>query len=245
MPKQHQLPLLFFAASMLALGILSLITGDIALVWEPAPAWVPAHAFLGRAAGLIMIVGALALLVPRTRAGATQLLLAYTIVWTLLELPALLTGLLVEVNWLNLGELTAALAGAWILWATQDPKRAPSIRGAKILFGLSLLPIGLSHFVYHEAAITFVPTWIPFRGFFATLTGAAHIAAGLAILFSIVPSLAATLEAVMLTLFLLLVWIPRLIATPTDVASWRSCWITGIVGAAAWLVAATIAPTTP
>ena len=245
MHSRSQFPLFFFAASMFALGVLSLITGDIALVWEPAPAWVPAHTLLAHAAGVIMIVGALALLFPRTRAGATQILLAYTIVWTLLELPALLTGLLVEVNWLNLGELTAALAGAWILWATQNPKRAPTLPGARILFGLSLLPIGLSHFVYHEAAITFVPTWLPFRGFWATLTGAAHIAAGLGILFSVLPYLAATLEAVMLTLFFALVWVPRLIATPSDLASWRSCWITGIVGAAAWLLAASIAPTPP
>jgi uncharacterized membrane protein len=238
-------PTLFFAVSMLALGVLSLVSGDIALVWEPAPAWVPAHTTLAHAAGLIMILGALGLPFPRTRPFATQLLLAYTIVWTLLALPELLTAPLVELSWLNLGELTAALAGAWILWAAQDPTRTHMVRWARILFGLSLIPIGLSHFVYHKEALTFVPTWLPFLPFWAYLTGAAHIAAGLAILFSVIPGVAATLEGIMLTLFLLLVWVPRIFTTPTDLPSWRSCWITGIVAAAAWLVAGTISPPAP
>jgi hypothetical protein len=45
-------------------------------------------------------------------------------------------------------------------------------------------------------------------------TVAAHIAAGLGILFRVLPFLAATLETVMVSLFTLLIWVQAVLGTP-------------------------------
>lgn len=44
-------------------------------------------------------------------------------------------------------------------------------------------------------AVELVPTWLPLRVSWVYLTGAGHVAAGLAILIGVVPRLAAVLEA--------------------------------------------------
>jgi uncharacterized membrane protein len=239
-PNRSQFALLFFAASTLALGVLALIYGDFALVWQPVPTWVPARTALAYASGILMIVCAMGLLYPRTKQWATTILFAYIVLWAFLKVPPLLTGLQHEGNWLGLGELTVIVAGAWTLWATQSPSRTRYLRPAQMLLGLSLIPIGTSHIIYHSDTADLIPTWIPFHPFWAYFTGAAHIAAGLALLFSVIPSVAATLEAVMLTLFGLLVWLPQVLAGPTARLPWTAFWITGIIAGATWLVAAGI-----
>ena len=104
----------------------------------------------------------------------------------------------------------------------------------------ALIPIGLSHIVYVKDTADLVPAWLPFRPVWAYLTGAAHIAAGLGVLFSVVPRLAATLEAAMIGLFTLLVWIPAIAAAPTTRLPWTAFFISWVIGAAAWLVADSI-----
>lgn len=244
MPNRSLFSRVFFAVSTLELGILALIYGDFAMVWQPVPAWVPGRTILAYAAGVLMILCAAGIFYPRTKQLATKVLFAYTILWAALKLPPLLAAPQHEGNWLGLAELTVIVAGAWTLWAGQSPSPARNLRAAQILLGLSLLPIGLSHIIYAKDTADLIPAWIPFHPFWAYFTGTAHIAAGLALLFSVIPSLAATLEAVMLTLFGLLVWLPQILAAPMTRLPWTAFWITGIIAGATWLVA-TSTPQTP
>jgi hypothetical protein len=41
---------------------------------------------------------------------------------------------------------------------------------ARIVFGLALIPVGLSHLVYPDA-VSLVPAWLPFRMFWLYATG--------------------------------------------------------------------------
>jgi hypothetical protein len=70
--------------------------------------------------------------------------------------------------------------------------------------------------------------------------GAAHIAAGFAVLLSIWPRLAAMLEAAMLSAFTILVWIPAVVTTTATRASWSESAISWAMSAGAWVVAAPI-----
>lgn len=106
------------------------------------------------------------------------------------------------------------------------------------IFGLAILPVGVSHFVYLSMATTMVPTWLPFREGWVQLTGAAHLAAGLALLVGILPRLAARLEAAMIAAFGLLVWVPAIIAAPGVGSNWNALWVTWEVAAAAAVIAA-------
>ena len=114
------------------------------------------------------------------------------------------------------------------------------MRAARILFGVSLLPIGLAHIVYVKQTAAMVPKYFPNQAAWAYATGAGQIAAGLGVLFGILPRLAAAAEAAMLSIFTLLVWGPMIIAAPTTRLNWTGFFISWVIAAAAWVVAANI-----
>ena len=238
MTRDQQPGLALFAVGMIGLGILALIYGDFALVWQPVPAWVPGRTGLAYASGLVMLLGGVGLLFGRTRVPSTRVLFVYLIIWALLKVPAVVTAPQVESNWLGLGELTALLAGGWTLFATGEK----GVRVARIIFAVSLVPIGLSHIVYAQGTADYVPAWLPYRIGWAYLTGVGHIAAGLAVLLSVVPRLAAAMETGMLTVFTLLVWVPAILAAPTTRIPWTAFFVSWAITAAAWVVTQNIRP---
>jgi uncharacterized membrane protein len=251
MTRSHQPALTLFAAGMIGLGILALIYGDFALVWQPVAAWVPGRTGLAYGSGLLMLLGGFGLLFRATAALSARILFPYLIVWLLLKAPSLVVAPQIEGNWLGFGELAVLLAGGWVLFARLASSREGStltfatgengIHVARILFAVSLIPIGLSHFVYVKQTADFVPAWLPFRTGWAYLTGAGHIAAGIGVLFSIYPRVAAMAEAGMLSSFTLLVWGPAVLAAPATRFPWTAFFISWAITAAAWLVANSIA----
>ena len=66
-----------FVAGLIGLGVLALIFGDFALVWQPVPAWIPARKLIAYATGVLMLLIAAGLLSPRTRALAVRVLFPY------------------------------------------------------------------------------------------------------------------------------------------------------------------------
>jgi uncharacterized membrane protein len=222
MTRSQQPALTFFAMGMVGLGILALIYGDFALVWQPVAPWIPGRTVLAYGSGLIMLLGGVGLLLRATAAWSARILFPYLIVWLLLKLPALLVAPQMEAVWLGFGELAVLLAGGWVLFAKLAELREGSpltlatsensIHFAQMVFAVSLIPIGLSHIVYVKETAELVPAWLPYRVGWAYLTGAGQIACGLGVLFSIFPRVAAIAEAVMISLFTLLVWGPAILA---------------------------------
>jgi uncharacterized membrane protein len=160
-----------------------------------------------------------------------------------------------EVVWLGFGELAVLLAGGWVLFAKLAGLREGSsltfatgengTRFARMLFAVSLLPIGLSHLVYVKQTAELVPAWLPYRVGWACLTGVGQIACGLGVLFSIYPRVAAKAEAGMISLFTLLVWGPAILAAPTTRLPWTAFFISWAIASAAWVVAQSITPKQP
>jgi uncharacterized membrane protein len=244
-----------FAVGMIGLGILALLYGDFALVWQPVALWIPGRTVLAYTSGLIMLFAGVGLLLQVTAVYSARILFPYLILWLLLKVPAVLVAPRMEAVWLGFGELAVLLAGGWILFARLAGLRAGSpltfstgenaIRAARILFAVSLLPIGLSHIVYVKETAELVPAWLPYRVGWAYLTGAGQIACGLGVLFSIFPRVAAWAEAGMLSLFTLLVWGPAILAAPKTRLPWTAFFISWAIASAAWVVAQTVAPTEP
>jgi uncharacterized membrane protein len=251
MTRSQQPALTLFAVGMIGLGILALIYGDFALVWQPVAAWVPGRTGLAYTSGLVMLAGGAGLLFRATATLSAQILFPYLIGWLLLKAPALVVAPQMEAVWLGFGELAVLLAGGWTLFAVLAGLRARSlftfatgengIGIARIVFAVSLIPIGLSHLLYVKETANLVPAWLPFRAGWAYLTGVGQIACGIGVLFSIYPRVAAAAEAGMLSLFTLLVWGPAILAAPKTRLPWTAFFISWAITAGAWVVANNIA----
>jgi uncharacterized membrane protein len=232
-----------FAVGLGGLGVITLIYGDFALVWQPVPDWVPAHQAVAHGSGIVLLVCGIGLLLPVLTSWAAILCFAYCLLWASLKVPPLFAKPLVEESWLGLGELVVILAGAWVLFAgygrgVKSFPRDQAARIARLLLGAAVIPIGLSHLVYLHQTATFVPHWFVFLVFFAVLTGVAQILCGICLLLSIVPAWAAILQASMYTAFTIFVWIPRITAASGGRFSWTAFFVSWIITAAAWIVAA-------
>jgi uncharacterized membrane protein len=252
MTRNQQPALTAFAVGMIGLGILALVYGDFALVWQPVPDGVPGRMILAYASGVIMLAGGVGLLIEATATWSVRILFPYLIVWALLKAPALFAAPKMEAVWLGFGEIAVLMSGGWVLFAKMAdlPDRSSlkmltsekSVRIAQIFFAVWLIPIGLSHIVYVQATADFVPAWLPYRAGWAYLTGAGHIAAGLGVLFSVFPRVAAMAEAAMIGVFTLLVWGPAIAAAPHTRLPWTAFFISWAIAAAAWVVAQSIKP---
>jgi uncharacterized membrane protein len=239
----------WFAATMIALGILGLIYGDFAIQWQRIPiAYLPGRTALAYLSAIIELLAGVGLLLAGTRRIAAGTLTVFVLLWAvLLKLPAVVVVPQMEATWLGLGEITVILAGSWVLFARHTSDRESrglsalvgdrGIRHARWLFALSLPTIGLSHFIYLPQTIELVPAWLPFPTGWAYLTGAGNIAACLGILLGVWPRLAATLEAAMLSVITLLVWGPGLFTHSTDRMQWTAFVISAAIAGAAWVVA--------
>lgn len=236
------------ALVMIALGIRGLFYGDFASVWQRIPIDnLPARSFFVYACALIELVAGIGLLVRRSVPISSAVLLVYLLLWVvLLKLPAVVFVPQMEATWLGFGEIAVILAGGWVLYASHAgawSRRhlafaigSNGVRWARLLFVLALPMIGLSHFVYATQTVGFVPAWIPSPYAWAYLTGAGSIAASLALLLSIWPRLAATLEAAMLSVITLLVWLPGIFAAPGN-DSVTPLLMSSAIACGAWAVA--------
>jgi uncharacterized membrane protein YphA (DoxX/SURF4 family) len=221
-----------YTLGAILLGMVTLAVHDFALQWQPVPQWVPARSALSIVSAEILIVGGL--IAMRRSAGWARLILpGFYAFWVLsLHVPAFAAAPNVG-TLLGVAEiLSLAAAGAALAPASAPGWLRPS---ARILYGLCPLVFGLSHIVYADFTSQMVPAWLPARLFLAYFTGAAHIAAGLAILSGILARLAARLLALMCASFVLLIHIPGVIGTPADRMQWTMLAVALSITGGAWL----------
>lgn len=244
------------AVGLIALGALSVIYRDFAYTWQPVPAFHPGRDVLAIACGLFMVGAGVALFFRATVAVAVRALFAFLLAWMCLPIPYLIAMPQREGRWLGTGEIAMLFAGGWVLFARLSGLQktgffsyitgAKGVRIAQIIFGLAVLPVGLSHIFYTQITASLVPAWLPFRTGLAYLTGFGQMACGLAILFFIWPRMAALIETGMLALFAFLVWGPNtwIAATPKMAGApagarfpLTAFLITWAIGASALLIA--------
>jgi uncharacterized membrane protein len=245
-----------FAVSAAGLAILCLVYGNFAPLIEAPPAWLPRPEFWAYGSGAILLAASAGLLFARTAPASAVIVGAFGAAWTVARARPVFLKPLVVGSWYGVGEALGPLLGAWILYALLRRNHgAPAVtvmtgdralRVARVLFGAACVVYGAAHFAYAAYTAKMVPAWLPDRTGIAYLTGAFHAAAGLGLLFGVLPRLAATLEATMLSLFGVLVWLPSFFAQPVpDWASpmqvqWSETFVSFLLAASAWIVAASL-----
>ena len=233
---------------MIWLGVMGLIKGDFVPVWQPVPSWVPARPILAYLCAVVSLAGGIGLLWQRTAALASRVLFASFLAWSLvLRLPNFFFQTpFILVAW-SFGSTAVIVAAAWVLFVhfaePSDRQRfglfadERGVRIARALYGLSLVPFGLAHFMYLDATTVLIPGWLPWHVGWAYGTGAAFVAAGLAVIIGFRARLAAVLSTLQMGLFGLIVWVPRVLTGAVNDFQWGEFVVTCALTAGAWVVA--------
>lgn len=243
-----------FAVAAASLAILSLTYGDFAPS-ESLPGWLPWREGWVYLSALLLLAAGAGLCFSRTALPSALTIGAYQAVWALISTPPILAEPLSTGAWYGFCEALTSLVGAWILYEMLRWRSSGSempiagrrtVRVAQVLFGLTCIFYGWSHFAYADYTASLVPTWLPNRLGLAYITGLGHVAAGIAIIVGILPRLAATLEAVMMSLFGLLVWVPTFFAQPRPAWAtppqnqWSELVVNLVLAASAFMVASSL-----
>jgi uncharacterized membrane protein len=237
-----------FASIIIVLGILGLIKGDFAAIWQPVPKGVPAREILVYLCAVICLACGVGLLWRGAAGRAARVLLAYLLLWMLIfRVPDIFRAPTAQDSWSGWGEMAVYAAGAWVLytwfapaWDKQRFGFAAGDKGvhvAHVLYGVALIPFGIAHFAYIKETAALVPAWLPWHLPLAYLTGGAYIVAGLAILIGVCARLAATLSAVQIGLFTLLVWVPIIAAGSVGAFQLSETTVSFALSASAWVLA--------
>ena len=237
-----------FAATMIAIGILGLVKSEYAAIWDGIPKAFPAREALPYLCALVALGCGLGLLWPRTAALAARVLLAWLLAWMLLfKGRYILLAPLQEGSYQSTGENAVIVAGAWVLftrfatdWDRQQVRFATGdtgLRIARVLYGLAMIAFGLSHFFYLQFTAPLIPAWLLWPVFWAYFTGTTYLLAGAAVLSGVWARLAATLAAVQMGSFILLVWLPKISGGTMSDFNWGEITVNFALVAGGWVVA--------
>lgn len=225
-----------YAISLASVAILMLSYGDFVPSGPPFPAWLHGRDTWIHASAILILVASVGLCLPRSARPSLLILGAYQLVWTLVCTPPIFSMPRSIGSWYGVCEALTPLLSAWILYGRR-------VRVAQAIFGLTCVFYGWSHFIYADYTASMVPAWLPAHLDLAYFTGLAHIAAGIGLVAGVLPRLAVTLEALMMSLFGLLVWVPSFFmhprpawAIPTQ-NQWSELVVNLVLATCAWLLA--------
>jgi uncharacterized membrane protein YphA (DoxX/SURF4 family) len=240
---------IIYAIAIAAFGVICLVFRDFVNSLQPVPASMPGYGIVAVLTGLVLLGAGLALIANVKTYFAALALVAMFILWiVVLHIPSAFIdpSLLRSPWWIRTFE-TLALAGAALILAglAADPVREKWLRVGRMAFGISLPVFGILHFIYPDnvaALVALSPVSYPWPLFWAYLTGAGHLAAGLAIATGVLSRLAALLAGIMYASWAFTLHLPRIIDHPETYGGNRreltSQFVCVAFWGAAWIVAA-------
>ena len=231
-------------------GASAILFGVIALMWHDADTWQNLHHIWGLPLGTLIggclmaaqIGGGIGLLYSRSARVASVVLCIVYLCFSLACVPDIIAASnIYDRLGGSLFLFLSFACGAIALYAVTEPDSA-RVRAfsqtARIAFGVCAISFTLGQALLLRDTARLVPKWIPpNQMFWAILTTAAFALAAISILANQRSRLAMRLMALMLGLFGIMVWIPRLIAQPRVHFIWSESALTFLAAGAAWLVA--------
>lgn len=230
-------------------GASAVLFGVIALMWHDPDTWqtlqqlwrLPFGVIIGGCLMAAQIAGGIGMQYPRTAHLASAILVVVYLLFSLACIPGILAAPAVYAQYGSFFEQFCLLSGALALYAATEAAGARAMmlgRLARLGLGACAVSFTLSQVFYLRFTASLVPKWIPPNQiFWAILTTVAFALAAIAILLNRKARLAIRLMTLMLALFGVAVWIPRLIAHPEAHGNWSEFALTFLITGAAWMVA--------
>jgi uncharacterized membrane protein YphA (DoxX/SURF4 family) len=211
----------FFAASLASFAPEHFYGGP-EYIQTMAPRWMPLHSFWPYFVGGALLAAATSLTLRKfMRLSATLLGLMFFLFVCMIYLPSLLAHLKSRLAWIFMLRDLSFAAGAWALAGLLSRDVAPLQSRWMILFGRFVMAFiaiffAIQHFLHPEFAPGVplpkpTPAWVPFGPFWAYLTGAVLLIAGLALLINRKARTAAASIGLLMTILTLLLYVPILV----------------------------------
>ncbi len=230
-------------------GASAVLFGVIALMWHDSDTWqtlrqiwrLPFGAIIGGCLMTAQIAGGIGIQNRRTVRLAAIVLGVVYLLFSLACIPGIIAAPAIYAQYGSFFEQFSLLCGAIALYAATEANAARAVifgRLARLGLGACATSFTLSQMIYLRVTADLVPKWIPpNQKFWAILTTIAFALAATAILINRQARLAIRLMTLMLALFGVMVWIPRLIAHPEAHLNWSEFSLTFLITGAAWMVA--------
>ena len=218
---------IFYGIAIAGLGLLMIIYRDFPYMLIPYKhSWIPGLALVSIAFGILFVLaGACIVLKKQTRPASLVLGVVLLSIFCFYFVPygfIATTSYAQLRGWENaLKELTlcgGAFVIAGLFPATNESPVINAI-GKLVplgiyLFSVPIIYYGILHFQMAEGVAEYVPSWVPWRLFWAYLAGAGLFASGVAIILKIKVRLAATLLGMMILTWVIVLHIPRVVTSP-------------------------------
>jgi len=231
-------------------GASAALFGVIALLWHDPDTWgtlrhiwsLPGGRAFGWCLMTAQIVGGIGVIFHRSVRFASIVLCVVYVCFSLACIPDIIAA---ENIYQKYGGsffvFLSFLCGALALYAATETVHARALvlsRVVRLGLGVCTISFTLGQLLLLQQTAQLVPKWIPpNQMFWAVLTTIAFALAAIAILTNYRALLAIRLMTVMLVIFGLLVWVPRVIAQPRVHFNWSECVLTFLVAGAVWVVA--------
>jgi uncharacterized membrane protein YphA (DoxX/SURF4 family) len=207
----------FVAAPLATFGAEHQVEGR--LMAGMVPHWIPWHVFWIYFVGLALIAAALSLTFRRCLLWSASLLAILFLIFVLtMDLPATIAQPTNRINWVLLLRETSFGSGALALTGILLRQKSDQLSKiliflARILIGVTLLLYGVQHFLHPECVTgvpleKLIPAWVPIPRFWADLTGAILLVAGIALLINKRSRFAATLVGLVMVVITVFLYTP-------------------------------------
>lgn len=230
-----------FGAAMVLFGLLYLFYSR-GVMPAPGPPWTAETGVWAWLIGAGFVVAGVCIVVRRWARAATVLLAT---VFLLRVLIVFLSQLFAKIRnpapWTSGAEVMALGAAALVLAGELELSNSMSweslVLVGRFLFAAALVVIGVQHFLYAAFIATLIPHWIPGHLFWAYFVGVAFVAAALSLVTKIQGRLAATLLGMMFLLWVIVLHIPRVVASPHNGNEWTSAMVALAMGGGSFVLA--------
>lgn len=228
MGNQSKIGRIFFGISIAVLGFLTVYYHDYPyMLIPPHHSSMPGFLLLAYIFGVMLILAGLCIvLVMKITSAALMLGSILLLIFCFYFIPyefIVSPNYMHLADWENAEKEVALVGGAFVIagcFSNKNENHPNRYLGklvplGRILFSIPIISFGILHFLYAKDVAEYVPSWVPYRLFWAYLAGAGLLCSGIAIILKIKTGLAATLLGTMIFIWFIILHMPRMIGSST------------------------------